>query len=435
MIIEKTIKRQVALQYILLLLSKLAMEYAYIKVLTIDKVTYPLAVNVIKYIYGIICLSIIFFLIPHGEKRPSTFLMYFFIVLNIIPMTIIYALQDESTIYYTCICIGIMLCEVLVRKIKPIYIDIKIRYIDKIFVALFIFLLVFFLLYVYRHNGLPSLIALNLYDVYELRSSGAYQLSKYMRYIQSLLTSVIIPILLAVFMTKKKYVISAIIYVIEIILYLYEGQKSFLFMGIMVILIVGWASRKKFEKEFWPMFMGGVAIVSFGADKKIIYNLYMLFIRRILIVSANNKYKYFDFFSSHPKEGWARIFPRWMVPIDSNYGLGYPDGYTYQIAKIYYNEPLMDCNTGFLAEGYMRWGFIGLFISMVILALVLKMVDGMAQKTSYQLALGCSVVTIFGLSDGYLISNILLGNLTVWILFILLYKEKDKDKLCVESQE
>lgn len=134
---------------------------------------------------------------------------------------------------------------------------------------------------------------------------------------------------------------------------------------------------------------------------------------------------YYDFFSTHPKEGFAGIFPRWLIPIKSNYISGYPDGYTYQIGRIYYDAPQMDCNTGFLAEGYLRWGLIGIVAELLVFAFILKCLDGFQQKTSFLFAVGTSVFIIFGLGDGHLINPLLFGYLMVWFLFLIFYREKD----------
>ena len=410
------------LLYVLMMLAKLAMEHAYISFLTADKITYPLDFSTSKYLYGMVWLTIMFACIRHDCRRASTFLLEFFYFMNFIPVTIIYALQNESTVYYTCICLAMTICEVLVQLLKNVKINFTIRHWDKIIIAGGILLLLVFIVIAYKNNGLPTTKALNLYDVYELRASGLYKTGKYIRYIQSLLIFVVIPILITMFVREKKYVLAIIIYGMEFVIYLYEGQKTFLFTGMMVFVITWWADRKNFEKEFWTLFLSGITLISVFLQNGIIYKFFTFIVRRVLFVSANNKFKYYDFFSNYPKEGWAGIFPTWLIPIASHYGSGYPNHYSFRIAKIYYNAPEMQSNTGFLAEGYLRWGYIGIFMSFILFALVLSYVDGVESRTSYAFALGCSISMIFSLADGYLISTLLFGKFTIWFLILFFYR-------------
>lgn len=415
------------IHYFLMLVFKAGMEYGYTVYLHNSPQIYPLDINMAKYLYGLIWLTVLFIFKSNGEEKVSAFILHFFYVFQMVPITIIYSLQNENTLFYNTICFSVLICELVVNRTSDICLQFNLskKADKKWIIAFFLIVCSLFLLNVYKRNGLPTLTALDLYAVYELRSSGLYQISKYGHYMQDIVVKVLIPILISRFLINKQYIYLLIVFAIEGIIYLYVGEKSFLFTGIMVFCIVFWFSRKEIRKYFWPFFYLGLTTVCFMVKSHYFFEvIYDFFIRRIFIVSANNKFLYYDFFSTHPKEGFAGIFPRWLIPIRSNYVSGYPDGYTFQIGGIYYGQPEMDCNTGFLAEGFLRWGLIGIVIELLVLAFVLKCVDGFQRKTDFVFALGTSIVMIFGLGDGHLISPLLCGHLTVWFLFLLFYRRK-----------
>ncbi len=410
--------------YALMLLFKAGLEYGYIYHLHIlEPNIYPMNPNPLKWIYGCIWLTALFFLIQHGKQLASAFLLHFFIILQMVPITVIYELKDDNTLFYTVICTGVLLCELIVRFGPAWNLNFRNgKIIGRLMIGSFIVLLVLFLAQTYKRNGLPTLTALNLYDVYELRRSGTYQISKWGRYLQATVIKILIPILLVKYVTEHKYKSVVIVLTAEFLIYLYEGQKTFLFTGLMTIGVVWWLSRKNLVDKFWQFFYLTMSFICFFVHNKVALSLFRLFVRRIFLLSANNKFFYYDFFSTHPKEGFAGIFPRWLVPIVSNYEQGFPNGYTYQIGRIYYDSPAMDCNTGFIGEGYLRWGFFGIIVELLLLACILKCVDAFQKKTSYVFAVGVSVPIIFGLTDDYLVGTLLCGYLTVWLAFLFIYK-------------
>lgn len=433
---KKTEFKKFILMYFLMLLFAAGLIYGYVNHLSVvEGDIYPVKTNPVKLIYGWMWLTGLFCLIEHGKEKASAFLLHFFFTLQMIPITVIYALKDENTVFYTAICISVLICEIIVRFL-PVRVkesEHVLSY-NKMIIAVFIGLLALFMIQTYRNNGLPTLTALNIYDVYELRRSGLYQIGKYGGYIQAALIKVIIPILLLIALNGRHYIGVVIVFSMEFLIYLYAGQKSFLFIGILVLGVVWWLSQEKLADTFWYLFYGGLSGICFFIHFDIILAIFRLIIRRIFLMSANNKFFYYDFFSTHPKEGIAGIFPRWLIPIESNYGHGYPNGYTFQIANIYYGKPEMNCNTGFIGEGFLRFGLIGILIEFLLLALLLRLVDRFQKKTSYIFAVGAAISFVFDLNDGHLISPLLFGYLTVWIIFILTYRNQTTRKTPEKKQ-
>ena len=117
----------------------------------------------------------------------------------------------------------------------------------------------------------------------------------------------------------------------------------------------------------------------------------------------------------------AGEIPGWLLNMENPY----PDGIGYIISQQYYNMPKMNSNTGFMVEGYMRFGIFGMFLVFFLFAILLVLIDNVQYRTSYTYAIGMFSYMIYTLSDGYLLT------LVPWlpaILFLFLYSNKSIHK-------
>ena len=145
----------------------------------------------------------------------------------------------------------------------------------------------------------------------------------------------------------------------------------------------------------------------------------------MMLLSANNKFVYFDYFSDNPLMGLGGIFPRWLVYIP-NYYENIP--YTYEISDIYFNKSEMNSNTGFIAEGFMRFGHIGILIVFLAMALLLRQMDKLGKRTNYSFAIGIFVTQIIFLADGHLIDSFILGNWMILVAILAFYTKYQRKK-------
>lgn len=400
---------------------KIIMELGYWYILCKDTVTYTSDFNLIKYINGMVWCIFIFFAINNYNykgKRASTFFLYFKYIFEIIPITIIYALGNDSSLYYNVLCLAYLLCVFIVNGYNIKSLRIKMKYLPFFIKLGFIVLVALMFIYIVLNNGLPTLQALNIYEVYELRESGVFKINKYMGYLLDWSACVILPFFLSNLLYRKKYVKAIIPAILIFSIYLYTGHKTFLFSIPLVIVCTLFSKRKNFMTEFFSLICSGAvfSILLYNVSR-IFSSIYEMFGRRTMIVSANNKFKYFDFFSSNPKIGFQGVFPRWIIDIPITY-----DDIGHIISDVYYNNPNMNSNTGFLAEGYMRFGISGIFIELILFAIILIWIDKMQCRSDYQLAIGSCIYMIFRLSDEHLIGPLFFGTWMIMIIIIVLYR-------------
>lgn len=431
-----TNKRTFFIFALLCFIWKEVLQYSYCKILHINEPNvYKLDYNPLKDVYALIWIFILLYSLAYVQYRHlqvqiPVFVLSLILIAQIIPISVVYYLKNENNLYYTIICIGMLLCIFLsvinFKSINTIYV----YYINYIVVFLVV-LLGIFLFYAYKNNGAPTLIALNIYDVYQLRNSNSFVISKYAGYLLQVVTTVVIPILLSFFFLKKSIVGILVVIVSEIVIYFYTGEKTFLFEGALILTVL--CFLQKFNGDFikvWNLFLiGGIFCCIFG-NKDVITNIYDLIIRRVFILPANLKFIYHDFFSYNPKEGIAGIFPRWLINVKSNYGVGNYQEYVYLIGNQYFNSPKTSFDTGFIAEGFLRFGYVGIFVEFIVLAMVLCVAKKLQDRTSFIFSAGCCVYFAYRLSETHLIDHLLFGDLMVLIFVFLVYsKERVRIKI------
>lgn len=411
-----------------MIVYKFATEWGYYFILSADKVTYPVNFSIGKYINGWMWCLILFLGIRHEKREASVFMLYLLYVSQVIPITCVYALRNESAIYYNLTCFAILNAELILGWVEDLQFKWKNNY-SKYMIWVFIIALVFLLIKIFRGNGFPTLIALNIYKVYELRGSGSFQLGKYGSYLLNWMIGAIIPFLIARYVNEKNYIRTALLCATVFILYLYTGHKSYLFSIPLVIGCSFWMKKKYPYEEIYISFMYGFTVLVVLACfspilKELFSKIYYLIGRRVLLFSAVNKFKFYDFFTLNKKLGLYGIFPRWILPVTDPY-----NGQVVEkiIAATYYNKPDMYCNTGFLAEGYARFGYIGIFAGMYFYILVVKIMSRMQKYAGYEVTVSAFVYPMLMLTDSFLMDSLVLGKYWVMVMIMLIYQKKMGD--------
>lgn len=411
--------------WMIALVYKLALEMGFWYLLQNaykDLNVYRFEFSIAKFIYGLLWIFILFALIKHNERKPSTFFLQFQYMIAIIPITVVFAFSDEKIIYYTVVCMAFAFAEILIIFFKDVKLP-QINITSKVLII--VFLLITCIVYVdmIAENGLFTLEALDIYKVYEVREG--FELNKYVWYLFYWQYTIITPFFI-IREYKRKKIISMIFFcILQFVAYLYAAQKALLFIIPLVVGICVVSNWKKFGTLLFAGLSIGTVLVTIGSIwSEIIYRVYDLFIRRVLILPANLKFVYYDFFSQNPKIGlsgtlWGK-FLELVSPYEERIGI--------IISTEYFDRPEMNSNTGFLAEGYYRFGFFGVFLALILFALVLMVLDHCAKLNGYSFTVGMSFFSIFLLNDGSLIDPLIFGTFTVLVILCMFYNRNDDFK-------
>ena len=424
----------------LVLLYKLFLEISFYIVLTCKTDFYKTQFDPLRFINETIWCVLTLLLIKLVNNKASSFFLLMIYVLQIIPISVVYAFQDiASPIYYNLLMMSFFLCELIVNNTIIKNDLMPNRWISKNLFSILGMVSGIVLVVIVLKNGMPSLAALSLLDVYEFRSNLTFQTSKIIGYFLSSVVKVALPIFAVRYLLRKEYLKSLIPLIGILIVFLYTGQKSFLFSIPLIIIGVFFINKEEGNvKIFQVMLLTfiGVCVVAcvhdFRGSRDIAWVIYSMFVRRVLIVPAYLKFIHYDYFLNHPYLGLYGVIPRVINPYKPAYyeqGVSYP----FDIGAIYFDKPNMSADTGALIEGFSRFGYIGLIGSLLFIAIILKQIDRFQEKTSYREAVCYFIYIIYSLSEMQIVGTLFLGPWMFALIIINWYKDWDKDKDTVSS--
>lgn len=416
----KHIKKWLILLFVTII-YKVALDYSYIAVLG-DKIDeFILDINIYKIIFSSIIIICIFLKIEQFNSKPSVILFNLFFYVEIIPISVIYGCGNMSSFYFatiilgTCICLSIINYDFEECKMRIAVIDemsVIIPYMGIIIAFLLLFAMVYFL-------GAPSIDAFDFSKVYDIRLHGRTIDNKIFNYLLNWSTAVIIPMLIARSFALKHYAVGILYIAIAVIFYLYTASKAILFM-IPVVVGIYIISKLKNSSYWFTLGLGvgiiGVSVLAVAGK----YTLYSYFVRRTLILPAYLKFLYYEFFLMHDKIGLSGTL--WGSA--AGFPFPYENGLGVEISKYFFNNDVMNSNTGFLAEGFYRGGYIGLICVMILFAFILRLINNMVKRTSFSFAITFSIYPIYSLNDSSLIDSMIFGPMLVFILILLFYCER-----------
>ena len=377
---------------------------------------------------GVWCVAAFLFM-RYKVKKESMFFLMIILWTQIIPLSVVFSVCGGDLVFFNIVCGGFILCIVLTQYIKPMvkYINLgfstDVLYIGCCLVVLYMFVSVALA------NGTPALTALNIYKVYEIRSSGMFEISKYIGYIMRNCIFVLIPALIANDLINKHYGFQrALPYiVIVIVIYLYSGHKIYLFSIPVIFVCSLWSRRRLFCLEVFTAFsfiMSALVIYVMYVDNGMLYTYVSEFLsliyRRVFLIPARIAFYYADFFSDHTLFGLHGLLPRFMLdesPYPGGFIIGQEIGWIYMGLQT-------NASTGMLGDSIMHFGLPGVVCAWGFLAILLRHLDSLQQRSSYCLVVGTFCFLIYSFSTGPLWGSMLVGPVMAAILFMLFYSKK-----------
>jgi len=407
-------------KFILIMVYKFTLDILYVLFIS-EKFEYMGYYNdflISKYLLGLFLLVIAFTTTPKDKKRPSSILLQLHFILMYIPMLTLYAFVDVS-LEFTCYSVGVFSLQCILVRLLPSIRIIKLKN-SKMILYTLISMITFFVYFsMLKANGIPSLSALNLLNVYEIRGETVYPFL--MTYLVNWQAKVINPFLITLGFLKHRWTVFFGAIFLQILMYLITAHKTFLFIPVAIILVILILDKIDFM-------IVGLRIAIMGLITA--YTYYQIFdrilvpsiiIRRFLFAPAHIKYSYYDFFSSHSFIYFSNGLIGKILKINYPYDTKIP----YLIGEKYYNSPEMWTNTGFIADAYANLGISGMVIISIIFVLILKLIDSFGKKMGIQASVGLTLFLILGLNDVGLLTTLLSGGLLFLLIVLYLYSTTD----------
>jgi len=397
----------------LLLLFKALLEVAYVLFLSpnYEYAGFILDPNSIKFLESYIFLIFLYIFLPSGERKISAIGTKLLFVIIVVPMLSWYALADQPRAYLYASVMGFWITLLIIQIFPRIRIKKPVGLTTPLLVGLGILSIGVYVILI-KINGLPTLKALDFTKVYEIRHIVKWS-PAVMGYLVPWQANIINPFLLSIAWYKRRYVALLGIIGLQLFLYLITAHKSFLFAPLLVGFVIYAIHRRKLLKLTLLGLIAGISgsLAVYAMGWSIIPA--SLFIRRALFVPAQLSFYYYDFFSKHQLMYLAESH---LNPFLSTlYDIPIPK----LIGQIYFHSECW-ANTCYLADAYMNFGFLGIFLFSAILGIVFIILDSIVAKTDITIAVGATIVPILSLTNGALFttlgtSGLLLGMIIVWL--------------------
>lgn len=422
MILVLKIKENIIWAFLSLLLYKIILDFSYY--FLISKIwaysRFELNFNGIKLIESFFLLFIIFVLIPKTSKRLSSIIIWLLILLSYIPMLTLFAFMDQPRSYMYAVT-GFWILVFLLLELPEISIlSLKKSQSKIIYYSLFVSLSMIVLFLIYKYLGFSF--NFDLQKVYDIRSRYVELKVPFAGYLFNWMGYIVNPIFFAICITKKKWNLAVPIVILQFLLFSTTGMKTFLFvMPFILILIFIVTQRRPF---FW-ITVGLAGIILIGIFSYVLFDdlwVSSLFARRTLLVPAQLSFLYYDFFSKnvHTFLSHHQVFRFFL---NYPYHLNPP----HLIGEVYFNRPQMGANNGIYADAYMNFGFIGLVLWAIFLAITLRLIDSFTKEKDIRITVSAIAMPVMSLINSALLTCLLTHGLLLALIFLyLLLKERNK---------
>ncbi len=299
----------------------------------------------------------------------------------------------------------------------------KVNINDKIILFIGIISLVLILYISIRYTGFRINIDLN--NVYDLRlEARSYNLPTIINYLFSW-SKIINPIFLGYSILNKKYILSIVFFLTQIVSFGIDGLKLTLMITLITVFICFFYKKTSVYYLKKYIGIGLIFILILSLLEKVIFNTFEIIdfiIRRILFIPNYLNYYYFDFFQYNIPDYFRGSFLR-------HFGIETPYPQLGNIiGEIYYSSPQMNCNDGLIADAITNFGIIGIFIMPVILTLLLRVLDLCTINIDSRVLFSSSIYTAYIFVSSFSLT-VLLTHGYIIMCILLLFMKKNNDEI------
>ena len=428
------LRKQITINYIYLLLLMLILSLSYVLFVVPVYGYMGFYVN-IKYFNIIEVLVLLFgsFTIVWRQKQLFSGQLLGLLYVFIVPSTLCYyILTDQPRIYIYCIVGGFILTvftmqfthRLITENMSLIRRSISYSifrtllplltaygYLFYVLISI-VTLLVFSSLYYY--NGLPTLIALDIFRVYEIRGTVIYG-STVISYLVTWQTNVINPVLITIGIQKRNPILFLVGGCFQFIIYLYTGHKAVLFAIPLIIITYLLISKRNILlgliKTFFVVVLSTLILYLFFGHQQ----LPSLFIRRVFFVPPQVRSGYFDYFTQYPhfKMSGTSLEFLWASPYDQHLAVVIGD---YYLDGAY-------ANVGYLSSAFADFGVLGVIVFAVLAGIFFAHIEIIVSKIPIEFLVGLWIVPVFNLDASRLSTTLMThGLLFAALLSIILYE-------------
>lgn len=349
-------------------------------------------VNIVPYkivISWIFCV-VLYMMVPIKSDSVKSVFYHTQFVITILPISTVYAYSFVSNDTYMIIIFFTIIIEAIILRIK-IYDTVQInnqlpRFGKKVvFYSLLIGIIGVVILLI-RYIGIHGLELFSPENVYDVRDDNIGRLPSWLDYLAKYAYYLIIPILLIKQIEKKKWILAIILVGLDIAIYLCMAHKTIYLMLIVVFATyIGIKTGKLIELEYLGinalMIIAGVMLKGLQFLEPISTKISLLITSfvgdRFIFGPAVNKFAYYAVFKDEPFLLFSDGRIGRLFGLTYPYGSLAPGNLAYQYC---FESGMSNSITGYLGDAYMQLGVIGMFLTAVILALLIRFFEKSSER-------------------------------------------------------
>ncbi len=261
-------------------------------------------------------------------------------------------------------------------------------------------------------------------DIYKTRIAARQVSSPFVDYCMFWSSKVIIPIIIVYGLIFKKYIISLIGILALILVFMISGAHKAILISLFIVLLFF-----LFNNYYKKIFVFTFLVASLMVSGMILYKYFNfitledLLLRRTLLDSSLLDTIYFDFFDNNHMYLSHSIFKYF---IDNPYDMQ-P---SYVIGAKYFHSSLNNSGNGIISDGFMNFGMMGVFLSIIISVVILNFISTAKLNPKF---FGLVFIIIYGFSCTGILTNILTGGIFLIILLIQFFLKNKNYSLQADS--
>jgi len=375
---------------------------------------FGLSVDAFRLLESFILTLMLAGICPVVLKRPSEFLVVVLSCAIALPMLSLYAWGGGARVYLYMVLSAFLILRsvtLLPRLRMPVLRQGRAFALWILWASLVLIAII-----VIMRGGVQHF-SLSIGDVYDYRStSNELVFFGGAAYLKFWVARVSIPFLLALAIWRRKWPSTVLLLIAAVLFFGVTAHKAFLLYPALVV--ASYVLCRLRRPMHW--LVGGLALAVLGSLvlSALGYSRVAdLLIRRSLFTTAKNHYLYYDFFRAN---GYL-LFSSSVLKNT----IAYP--YEYQIpvlmSVVRYGHALGNVNAGFLATGYMNYGYLGMLLYTAILAPLLNLGDSMVRPGGLPVSVVAAMViasywslTSADLMTALVTHGILLAMVILWLL-------------------
>lgn len=382
-----------------------------------------------QYYFLILFLTPLPFLINNRSNNPSNFFISIILLGILLPISTLATFGAvPMTWYFYNLIFFIIICSIDTLIVDYHFKDLSISFLS-FPQTLFFLLITIFLLYIssYGFTINTDLLSFDTLLIYGARDTfNVSSVSGIRAYIFENFSSLILPVSVAYAVLFNRYLMMICSLFMVLVIFSTDAMKGTLLAPIMSGIIMLLFKKKVITNQF------DLLKVSFLSSSMLLIILLLIndtlfisalvYFRTIFLPSMISSF-YFDFFQFND---FTYFSDTGIISFFT--GDSYPLNVKKMVASNYlYKNPATNMNVGLVGDGFLKIGFLGIFVTAIVLSIFLKLINELGKNKNTILIKAMLFYPFYALINGSLYTIILTNGLFLSIILII-FLEKSSER-------